>query len=131
MNFKLKIDWDTWLPVTILSIFLILFSLELTWLSKRGTIIETTEVICSNDMSENLSIRETINLLSDDYVISDADFRDFVCGKISFSIEKHQSIFTGKVWYIVRPHRIDYDLKQLFNGKTENKTDVHPSDCGN
>lgn len=82
-------------------------------------------------MSENLSIREKINLLSDDYVVSDTDFQDFVRGKVSFVVEKHQSAFTNKVWYTVKPYRINYNLKQLFNGTTENKTNVYPSDCGN
>ena len=103
----------------------------LEYFSKQGKITQRTEVICSSDMSENLSIREKINLLSDDYVISDIDFQDFVRGKISFVVEKRESAFTDKVWYTVRPHRINYNLKQLFNGTTENKTDVHPSDCGN
>lgn len=131
MNAKLKIDWDIWTPVIVLSIFLILFLFGAVHMSKKGKITQATEVICSSDMSENLRIRETLNLLSDDYVISDTDFQDFVRGKISFVVEKHQSTLTDKVWYIVKPHRINYNLKQLFNGTTENKTDVHPSDCGN
>lgn len=131
MNVKLKIDWDIWLPVIFLIVFLILFSFGAVYKSKEGNITQMTEVICSSDMSENLSIKEKINLLSDDYVVSDTDFQDFVRGKISFVVEKHQSTFTDKVWYTVRPHRINYNLKQLFNGTTESKTDVHPSDCGN
>lgn len=131
MNAKLKIDWDVWAPVIVLSIFLMLFFFGAVHMSKKGKITQVTEVICSSDMSENLSIREKINLLSDDYVVSDTDFQDFVRGKIGFIVEKHESTFTGKVWYTVKPHRINYNLKQLFNGTTENKTDVHPSDCGN
>ena len=131
MNAKLKIDWDVWTPVIVLSIFLILFFLGAVHMSKKGRITQTTEVFCSSDMSENLFVREKINLLSDDYVVSDTDFQDFVRGKISFIVEKRESTFTNKVWYTVKPHRINYNLKQLFNGTTENKTDVHPSDCGN
>jgi hypothetical protein len=131
MNVKLKIDWDIWLPVIVLSVFLSLFIIGTRYLYKTGNIIQVVEVFCSNDMSENLSIREKINILSDDYVISDTDFQDFVRGKISFIVEKRQSTFTDKIWYTVRPHRVNYNLKQLFNGTTENKTDVHPSNCGN
>ena len=131
MNAKLKIDWDVWFPVVILSIFLTLFLGGAILVSKKGRITQATEVFCSSDMSENLSIREKINLLSDDYVVSDTDFQDFVRGKISFVVEKRESTFRNKIWYTVKPCRINYNLKQLFNGKTENKTDVHPSDCGN
>lgn len=131
MKIKLKIDWDVWLPVVILSIFLIFFIGGAILVSKKGRITQRVEVIGSTNMSENLSIRKTIDILSDNYVISDADFQDFVRGKISFIVEKRESPFTDKIWYTVRPHQINYNLKQLFNGKTENKTDVHPSDCGN
>ena len=131
MNAKLKIDWDVWLPVVILSIFLTLFLGGAILVSKKGKVTQVTEVFCSTNMPENLYIRETIDLLSDDYVISDTDFQDFLRGKISFIVEKRQSTFTDKIWYTVRPHRINYNLKQLFNGTTENKTDVHPSECGN
>ena len=131
MNAKLKIDWDVMTPVIVLSIFLILFFFGAVHMSKKGRITQRTEVICSSDMSENLFIREKINLLSDDYVVSDTDFQDFVRGKISFIVEKRESAFTDKVWYTVKPHRINYNLKQLFNGTTENKTDVYSSDCGN
>lgn len=131
MNVKLKIDWDVLTPVIVLSIFLILFFFGAVHMSKQGKITQRTEVICSSDMSENLFVREKINLLSDDYVVSDTDFQDFVRGKISFVVEKRESTFTDKVWYTVKPHRINYNLKQLFNGTTENKTDVHSSDCGN
>ena len=131
MNIKLKINWDIWFPVVTLSTFAILFFLGVVCISKKGKVIQATEVMCSSDMSENLFVREKIDLLSDDYVVSDTDFQDFVRGKISFVVEKRQSAFTDKIWYTVRPHQINYDLKQLFNGKTENKTDVYPSECGN
>lgn len=131
MNAKLKIDWDVLTPVIVLSIFLMLFLLGAVHMSKQGKITQRTEVICSSDMSENLFIREKINLLSDDYVVSDTDFQDFVRGKISFVVEKRESTFADKVWYTVKPRRINYNLKQLFNGTTENKTDVYSSDCGN
>lgn len=131
MNAKLKIDWDVWTPVIVLSIFLTLFLFGAIHMSKKGKITQITEVFCSSDMSENLFVRKKIDLLSDDYVVSDTDFQDFVRGKISFIVEKHESTLTHKVWYTVKPHRINYNLKQLFNGTTENKTDVYPSDCGN
>lgn len=131
MNIKLKINWDVWFPVVTLSTFAILFFLGVACISKKGKVIQATEVMCSSDMSENLFVREKIDLLSDNYVVSDTDFQDFVRGKISFIVEKRQSTFTDKIWYTVRPHQINYDLKQLFNGKTENKTDVYPSHCGN
>ena len=131
MNAKLKIDWDVWFPVVILSIFLTLFLGGAILVSKKGRITQATEVFCSSDMSENLFVREKIDLLSDDYVVSDTDFQDFVRGKISFVVEKRESTFRNKIWYTVKPCRINYNLKQLFNGTTESKTDVHPSDCGN